>query len=954
MALCLAREEVGEKMRLRSWVSILGVLALIFTGIPALAHADFIPSTRIDWIGASMSSSQGISVSITPLQDNGESGWSYFSNPCGPGTVGSAMCFGLGIDSNHWANFRLELPNAPTGQFYIPTPGSTCQFSSPNTFSDPNSSKLLCSRSMGDFSLGTKYDFYIAPFSGVSGDSRQWWTAGYINESSNETVDLAHFVFEYSPIVEQTMRNFSLSDQMNATNGTAVADCTNLNGVAGIFGTPKNIPAVVVPSQGPNISTMSALPNIVFTKVVSNCSNSVDSRSADGSVQISLGVQSAASDATPSATPSIGNSSTPITGNLVRPSQGGALARTTCPKNKYLVGISISNTIGTTTFNFVQHLQYFCSSLDPEPSNFKTSSNVVTFVSQGPGNQSVNTIFCPQGSAAADLVLATGAYVKDISLSCYNPTTHFTTLSSLVGAGVGLPIDSATKCPPVNGTPTLITGVDGYAAAGIDAIQAICGIYSATTNATSSPTPIASSTPVPTNSNAKTSNLLLSFLPKSGQNDNTVPVGVQLSTSKIKATGLSAKGSLGMSTSALGFLSDENFNANHYLSFKITPQTGMAIKLSRIEYSSCSYLVPDGQNKTGLSASTSAIFSSIDNFKSPFAMSAPLQPENLTQNIVYQDFSSQITSETELRIHFWGAVGRNWNDLCGSTRGSGLQIFGDINQMPTPPNHPTFNYASNTLNISVEVPNLIKDGIKGVYLVAPLLGFSSDSPLQGVITGTKALFSIPTDSSSRGTSVPVQIYSETTNTQSAPLTTNISIPSVTTPSAKPTPISKPGTKKSVSKSTPKATSDPNQASVPEAPTNPGYDLVGDKVIVTVDLLQTPGAVAKSAFLVAPQIGISANHPLAGKISGNQAHFSIKATSSMAGKTANISVYLTNAAGRSPSLAGQVTAPPVLPDTGSVKAPAKKPVVKSKTASCKKGAIKRIFTGSTCPPGWLKA
>ncbi len=935
-------------MRLRSWVSILGLLGSVVAGISSPAHASIYPTAHATWTGASLDAINGVGVSITPLGSNANTGWTYYSDPCGPGNTSSSFCFEFGIIPNNTAWLRVEYANSSDAKF-IQTPGTNCQTTGigNNVFRDPGSTELTCTAPMQDFSFGTSYGFNIRPDNDSTLGPGNWWLARYNNEKTGGSQTVARFRFDLTPTILNNMKNFRIINQLNG--GLSSSDCSTVPETLGKFSNPY---AVVL--QADNSAIGGALPNVMTSGSSSSCSPSTQTLNSNyatlgygqagqsqapsstlvtsaqdllnncdngkpfsSSLQGSLpqilaegrtaqktsfdllvnnlplgtcvgvdiwlansatpeiltvglvnqinasssqstngwttnfrlladthvlgcnpfyarpwyvnsqersfygGIWSSSgcsgtpalnqllgsaqsfspvssfpnglleadqrnnnvrgwnsfSNPSPTSTPSIGNTSTPITGNLVRPSQGGTLTRTACPKNKYLVGISISNTIGTTTFNFVQHLQYFCSSLDPEPSNFKTSSNIVTFVSQQPGNKSVNTIFCPQGSAAADLVLATGEYVKDISLSCYNPTTHFTTLSSLVGAGVGLRIDSATKCPPMNGTPTLITGVDGYAAAGIDAIQAVCGEFSSKTTSTV-PTPSTSPSP------------------------------------------------------------------------------------------------------------------------SPSATNVP--------------------------------------------------------EVPTTPRNPIFSYSNGVAKLSVEIPTLIKEGIKGVYLVAPLLGFSSDSPLQGVITGTKALFSLPTDSSNRGTSVPVQIYSETTSTQSAPLLTNISIPSVTTPSAKPMPISKPGTKKTVSKSTPKAKSDPNQASVPEVPTNPGYDLVGDKVIVTVDLAQTPGAVAKNAFLVAPQIGITANHPLAGKISGNQAHFSIKATSSLAGKTASISVYLTNAAGRSPSLAGQVTAPPVLPDTGSVKAPAKKPVVKSKTASCKKGAMKRIFTGSTCPPGWLKA
>jgi hypothetical protein len=65
---------------------------------------------------------------------------------------------------------------------------------------------------------------------------------------------------------------------------------------------------------------------------------------------------------------------------------------------------------------------------------------------------------------------------------------------------------------------------------------------------------------------------------------------------------------------------------------------------------------------------------------------------------------------------------------------------------------------------------------------------------------------------------------------------------------------------------------------------------------------------------------------------------------MAGKTAQIEIYLTNEIGSSVPLAGQVTLPPVIQDN-----------VATKTTSivCAKGVTKRSFSGNECPPGWIR-
>ena len=68
---------------------------------------------------------------------------------------------------------------------------------------------------------------------------------------------------------------------------------------------------------------------------------------------------------------------------------------------------------------------------------------------------------------------------------------------------------------------------------------------------------------------------------------------------------------------------------------------------------------------------------------------------------------------------------------------------------------------------------------------------------------------------------------------------------------------------------------------------------------------------------------------------------------MSGKSAQIAVYLTNSVGSSAPLAGQVTLPPEIEDA------VPQGTAKATSSACTKGASKRTFSGSACPPGWKR-
>ena len=267
---------------------------------------------------------------------------------------------------------------------------------------------------------------------------------------------------------------------------------------------------------------------------------------------------------------------------------------------------------------------------------------------------------------------------------------------------------------------------------------------------------------------------------------------------------------------------------------------------------------------------------------------------------------------------------------------------GSIDSSIDAPRNLSFSFSGGVVHLSVDIPNLIRQGVRSVKLVSPNLGFDDFTPMVAVIRGTKATFSIPVQPNVAGTSVPIHIYAETDSKQSTPLDTNLPIPSIKANSTNGVPSA------GLKPHSPGIAVPANQRKVPNAPTSPSYKLEGNQVLVSVTAPSVTGAAPTGALLIAPDLGFTQAHPVVGSLSGGKAIFRIALNPSMAGKSAQVAIYLTNAAGSSAPLAGQVTLPPVIVGSTSNSATASQGVA---TIKCTKGSISRTFSGSSCPPGW---
>jgi hypothetical protein len=111
----------------------------------------------------------------------------------------------------------------------------------------------------------------------------------------------------------------------------------------------------------------------------------------------------------------------------------------------------------------------------------------------------------------------------------------------------------------------------------------------------------------------------------------------------------------------------------------------------------------------------------------------------------------------------------------------------------------------------------------------------------------------------------------------------------------------------------------------------------------------------SSILYAPEFGVTKQKPIFGQIIGNKANFEMAINSKYAGKKGTLQIVNKNSAGESDALKIPVTAPKVKSKPVAVKtvAPKQPTQARQPVITCLKGATKRIFEGTDCPPGYTK-
>ncbi len=139
------------------------------------------------------------------------------------------------------------------------------------------------------------------------------------------------------------------------------------------------------------------------------------------------------------------------------------------------------------------------------------------------------------------------------------------------------------------------------------------------------------------------------------------------------------------------------------------------------------------------------------------------------------------------------------------------------------------------------------------------------------------------------------------------------------------------------------------------PTKPGKPFA-PKVSINLNFINLTVSVpigTKTALLYAPEFGVPKSKAISGQVSEGKAEFEISVNSKYAGKKGTLQVVGKNEAGESNPLNLPVTGPKVKSKPVAIKTLAPKPVTRAPEITCLKGATKRVFEGTSCPPGYTK-
>ena len=282
--------------------------------------------------------------------------------------------------------------------------------------------------------------------------------------------------------------------------------------------------------------------------------------------------------------------------------------------------------------------------------------------------------------------------------------------------------------------------------------------------------------------------------------------------------------------------------------------------------------------------------------------------------------------------------------ICDVPSGIAIGVTPNSN-LPASKNAPTglsLSLLNGVIHVYVTLPTWSSGVSTGAYLISPKLSYDSSNKLDAVISNGIADFAIPAKASMSGTSIPVQIYATNSSGTSEPLDSTLKFPKITSVDTMPIPS------KSTQTKTDSKKSKNGNTSVPVRPSDPKYNLTGNKVVLTVTAPSAIGAEPSGALLLASDLGFGKGREIKGKISGGKAIFEIILNSSMANKSANVSIFLTNDIGASAPLSAKVVMPPVIEDA------VPQGTAKATSSTCTKGASKRTFSGSACPPGWKRS
>ena len=440
---------------LRSFISfslLLSILATVASvGTPsAVAEGTNQVSAHIDWTGISLGPNMGFSQTLTPHNvppiSAGQVDWSL---NVGNSTSGMSIHFSLSNSGRAMFSFY----DVPAGSKTENVENASCSLQSGNAFGTSNSWRSTCSAPLMP-EAGETYTFSVKP---VQINGSQWYAGFAVIQSTGRIIQLGRLEHNASASVLAQSQQLSGFDQITLWKDP-LPPCASIPDFSITFGD-------ITPFGG-------STPSLSGTRSSQTCPglSGVDVFKK-GSYRVNIGNKSVSGNTQNSGAITIpGALNGSYYGIDIKPSSGGSPIAQFCNPGSVVSQIRVTP---QTSNPYVQGFKFGCSPVNSD-GLLGSTIEIHEIVNQGVKESDYVTQRCSQGQAATSIGAATGNYVKDLAIRCggIKPFSLGVTPSS--GVSSKFPINAISQCNDSPNRSDFITGISAFAAAGLDALQAIC------------------------------------------------------------------------------------------------------------------------------------------------------------------------------------------------------------------------------------------------------------------------------------------------------------------------------------------------------------------------------------------------------------------------------------------------------------------------------------------------
>jgi hypothetical protein len=426
---------------------------------PASAEGPNQVSAHIDWSGIGLSPSGFLAQTITPHNvpsiSSGQVDWSI--------NIGNT-------ENSIWVRFTLSNSGrAEFGFFDVPAgsrvqsdESANCSLTAGNAFQRANTWRSTCFVPLMPVA-GETYNFSVKPLL-INGS--QWWAGNVSIGSTGKVISLGRLENNPSAAALAGGLNMRGFDQITFWKET-LPPCSAIPDFSATYGALK--------------SGESTQPTLTGTRTSGNCPglSGVDVFTP-GQYRVNIGNKSLSGNTQNSGAVTIpGALFGSYYGPDIKPSSGGSPITQFCNPGSVLTQINVTP---QTSSPFLQGFRFGCSAVNAD-GTLSGDIEIHQIVNQGVSESNYVIQRCSQGQAATAINAATASYVRDLSIRCGGVKPFSVGVTPPSGVSSRLPINSFSQCNDSTNRTDFITGISAYAAAGLDALQAICTPLSSVVNA---------------------------------------------------------------------------------------------------------------------------------------------------------------------------------------------------------------------------------------------------------------------------------------------------------------------------------------------------------------------------------------------------------------------------------------------------------------------------------------